>query len=951
MIAASNDSEITERALAVAATSHLVDPERVAEHLQVTADAVVSALFPAVVTETYGGVPRWVLKPSLRRRLLADFDPAANTPLPPPASTTATASETLLRQWLTGAFTDVPQAVAKQPDALRQVAGWLFDGTRLRPPPREVLQRLAVGELRAKYQRTATNAFVGRNDELHRLDALTAAAPWTVIVEATGGMGKSALLAKFLLQHGAFAEGGALAAVIDFDDPGLTPARPDLIYAEIGRQLAIQDVRFDGYAHELRSNAETVDGLGADSGFEAFDTTARDDLSTDSLARALFGRVATVGRPLYLALDTFERPRQTIATALESFVARLQAIVADCRAPATPIALIVAGRGPIVSATLSSVAARTLSLGPLKRKFAAKLLAELGVPAAFIGKILGNFEAAPLTLCLAAQAVAAGATEVLDADAAIQAIRRARGAGFLQLRILEHLPSSRLAEVARRALLLGTITPARLHAIVGPLVSPPIDLDEAERLFDDLAKVTEVVMFAADQRALVLRAEVAADIAELSAVATPSMVVAVRTRAVEVLAASLDARDQDDLLIHRAWLAALAAPGPLVPPAAEATLGAPSRPTLASVRAEFESLATSRRFADALALVADSDVAATDVELLLEALQVADRAGDPVQREQLAESAVLLATSARQRALSTSALAGAITARGIHSDDERRRVEGLRATTRQAWDDGAATEGTVNERAAVLVELAIPDPAWARGELAALYDAHGWTALADASHTLMRHVCALVASRSSLEWAAKLGGFSGAVPGRLQVWSLAHALVEHRIDVGLGDDVGAIERGLERRHTEGGLGETVIGILYALPTATLAVGTGELSAPARPSDDVFRELASLLDQFRGIQSGVGTINLSERGRAHDRLIGELTALDEVHVRELFDLLGDRNISRRATARDVDLAVRGAVNDIARRGRGDDFAKVLDDHGLPGTAALARTALGRKLGDA
>lgn len=130
---------VVERALPMLATSHLVDPQVVAAALDVDVGDVVTALFPLVATEVHEQRPWWVLRPNLRRRWLADFAPAPGVTLPPPASATTSASEALLRQWLTGALTDVPQKVHTMPDPLRQVAGWLQDCARLRPPARAVL--------------------------------------------------------------------------------------------------------------------------------------------------------------------------------------------------------------------------------------------------------------------------------------------------------------------------------------------------------------------------------------------------------------------------------------------------------------------------------------------------------------------------------------------------------------------------------------------------------------------------------------------------------------------------------------------------------------------------------------------------------------------------------------------------------------------------------------------
>ncbi|HUQ01682.1 MAG TPA: hypothetical protein VM261_04265 [Kofleriaceae bacterium] len=899
---------------------------------------VVAALFPHVATEVHDGAPRWVLKPSLRRRLLADFNPAKNLPLPPAASTHESKSGKLLRTWLAGKLTDLPQTIQKQPDALRQVAGWLSDSERVVPKARQVLRGLALDELRAKYERTASKQFVGRKNELYRLEKLTHHDPWIAIVAAPGGMGKSALLAKFLLRQKAFTANGPIAIVLDLDNPGLTPSRPDLAYAEMARQAAIQVDDFESVEKELRDNAD-----GAETSTERHpDSGGYNDLHTDSLGRSMFERLVKTGRAVFLALDTFERPRQAIPKLLDTFLERLITNVrtaTQSQQRPDAVRLIVAGRGPIDSKALVATGAKTIELGPLDRDRAAKLLAELDVESKYIHQVLDRFDAAPLTLRLAAQALDRGASEILNDDDAMEAVRRARGNGYLQLRILDHLPTERLAEVAKRALLLGTITPRRIQTIVGPLLKPHVGETEADELFQDLAKVVEIVTFAdAAERSLVLREEVADDIAELSAVLDRDMVVEVRQRAVQELGTSAELADRRDVQRHQAWLAELAKPGPVQSPGnlESFTPTVAKTTSIVEVRREFDSLMGSNRLSEALAVVDDNQVAQSDVELLVKAARAARRLGDADRCERFAELAKLVVTTDLERAQVSVMIIWAIGRRGDASNEARAHLRALQEDAREAWDDGASAQGTVIDRAEVVAALADADREWARRTLEQMFDEHGWASLADAETDLMRQVCALVASSESLEWAAKLGGFDGAYPGKLQVEGLAAALVDLGPGyLGLGEHAGDVEVALLARQKSGELGRLVVEVLSQLRSQDPA-------SQAR----VYSELANLLDQFRGVQRRTVQVDFTSRGEALETLTTSLTKnLELTSWRELIQSLGDGRITRRAMSDDLGLAVRGGLTEIDRRGRGRDFAKALNTRGLDAEATLVLAALG------
>jgi hypothetical protein len=337
--------------LGLAAVSHAADPEAIARALGLTPAEVAAILFPVVATEDVDGAPRWVVTLAVRRRVLA-WDRGADGALvatgqPAVARWVALAgpargpTETLLRAWLAGRLTDVPQQVRKRPDELRRVATWLADCAWVTPPPREILARLAVEELRRRCHDVASASFVGRDDVLGWMRDRLAHPPRTVVIEGGGGLGKSALLATFVLGAGAYQPGGPIALFLDFDDPVRTVARPDLLHAELARQAAIQAPALDGIARELAATAASNSRAAREDDGPPDEAIARDGRAA-SLADYLFAELERVGRPSYLVVDTLERARHAAPALLEERLVFWRNQVAS--RPGQH--LIVAGRGP-----------------------------------------------------------------------------------------------------------------------------------------------------------------------------------------------------------------------------------------------------------------------------------------------------------------------------------------------------------------------------------------------------------------------------------------------------------------------------------------------------------------------------------------------------------------------------------------------------------------------------
>lgn len=247
-----------------------------------------------------------------------------------------------LRCFLSGEFEDLataPPEELKAALAARERLRLVADLPSIVPPIPELARRVGLAELLAPLRvligaeggwdgTPRRDHFVGRVEELRRLrefvdelsshttgeaigrfasqarSALTGRErPGLMIIEADGGLGKSALMAKFVLDHALGQARPFPFAYLDFDRATLDPERPHQILLEITRQLQLQ------YPQAASPFAELVSDIRAE-----LAAPATEEPSTQSTIRDPYARFvetvkdhATDGeRAFLLVLDTLE---------------------------------------------------------------------------------------------------------------------------------------------------------------------------------------------------------------------------------------------------------------------------------------------------------------------------------------------------------------------------------------------------------------------------------------------------------------------------------------------------------------------------------------------------------------------------------------------------------------------------------------------------------------------
>lgn len=394
--------------------------------------------------------------------------------------------------------------------ALANVRDWVGDRWRQSFDRDEINAALAGKVLDADLARMTSLPLVGEDHKRvlgtlerfacdERTDGLRA-----IYVHATGGGGKTTLLA--FLQRALIAkpDPGAVAR-IDFDEPGVDPARMITLNLTLFEQLAsslpqIRD-RIGVFLPQLRGAASAlrISDYAADSPLAGWSSGDRGRGSlmgqrqvSESLsdqASILYGLLSpeNLYGPLVLVLDTAERVMEGEFRAAAGIADWLEFLRTEVQA--RDIRLIIAGRDPPPEQAPSSIDATNLlsrlaqigavfdrpeALAELAVSEAAQLLLNCGLEdlrlrEAAAEAVPGN----PLLLRITADALRQGdpelSKEVHDAHAKSQ-VDRQSARTYLMRRIIAHVPDPLVRPYVLTAMASPILTASMLHTVIIALV-------------------------------------------------------------------------------------------------------------------------------------------------------------------------------------------------------------------------------------------------------------------------------------------------------------------------------------------------------------------------------------------------------------------------------------------------------------------------------------------------
>jgi hypothetical protein len=402
------------------------------------------------------------------------------------------------------------------------------------PRADDVRLHLARGIFIQPFGRLAGEHFAGRKRELDQLRAFVgildpetftgqvrAATSWLLNVKpkpalnvfGPGGIGKSALVMRFFLEHiNQPLERRVPFAYLDFDSPFLNIRDPSTLAQEIFRQLALQ-----------------FKSIGPSSRMTSPETAA------SALARMLATLSSTARQPFLLVLDTFEE----VQYGGEANALPLWDMLNGLQAQWPFVRVLISGRVPVTSFRLAGQKPQPLELTGVDDEAALAILKQGGVQSSSLAAaLIKQVGRVPLSLRLAAAVVAkqgASSRGVIDLETTSYLVFSVSDEviqGQLYERILQHLHSAELEKLAHPGLVLRRITPDLiLQVLREPCGLAITTISEAEELYNKLAAEVTLVSEEADN-ALHHRADVRRTMLKLLVDKEPGKAEDIRRRAV-----------------------------------------------------------------------------------------------------------------------------------------------------------------------------------------------------------------------------------------------------------------------------------------------------------------------------------------------------------------------------------------------------------------------------------
>ena len=474
----------------------------------------------------------WMLDLKLRREALAGLIRAARVREAAAANPGLQDAHTrLLLELLAGKKPELRDRSLEELRELERVLAWLAGITETPVTLEEVRQALELRKLVEPFHALAGTHFRGRREELETLRDFVEVHEASGVVEGVrrfvastieawkrdpisvwgpGGIGKSTLIARFILDH-AELEGAARIpyAYLDFDNSYLDPRRPETLLAAVAEQLAREfpasplPELAERWKHKIvRARRRVPDSTATARAAKQFHAAGpkREAEPWRRMAGELASHLGALSEslpgggpaPFLLVLDTFEEAQIAGPAAelqIEKWLRAMQEVWPRLR-------VVISGR-----ARTKLLGARQLPLRELEEETASEVLGALGVKGPDLRRrIIARVGGSPLSLYLAAEVVrraGAGALEgVRNRGFLLQRIEAAEIQGQLYDRILKHIRDPEIRKLAHPGLVLRRLT----VELIGEVLAEPCGLDprRAQALFDGLRREVSLVEEAPD---------------------------------------------------------------------------------------------------------------------------------------------------------------------------------------------------------------------------------------------------------------------------------------------------------------------------------------------------------------------------------------------------------------------------------------------------------------------
>jgi hypothetical protein len=415
--------------------------------------------------------PRWSLPTDERQRLIASAGSlgalrAAHVP-----ATDHSPAERTVDRIIAGPPFDLAEVPDEDLPYWLQAVPWFASVVPGLPLAAQVHRELQARRVRGRLRAVATPKLWGREAELDLLQRwYHDADPAPMLLTGIGGMGKSALVARFALDL----PNESVILWLDFDRPDLAPDNAVSVLSALAEQLAVQH---DGPA-----------------------TPPVDEANWPAVAKDL--GTALGATTALLVLDGFEVAQH--AQRHDELWEVLDLVLASAQGTR----VLVSGRAPVPGLRLGGRMAKTMPLTGLPTVSARDWLLAGGIDTPdVLDSVMGVADGIPLLLKLAIRLAEAGG-DVADVP---RSLPRELVSGFLYQRILDRVIDRRLRYLGHDALVLRRITRDVLVAVLSDRIPSDLDPDEAiSQLMREFALVETLDASEASAVALRLRPEVRA---------------------------------------------------------------------------------------------------------------------------------------------------------------------------------------------------------------------------------------------------------------------------------------------------------------------------------------------------------------------------------------------------------------------------------------------------------
>jgi hypothetical protein len=431
--------------------------------------------------------------------------------------------------------------------ATATVVDWLRDRVPTVPSRGELRRRLDRAELLQPFRRLAgPGCFFGRGRHVESIKAYVADSATSLydkpplFIHGPGGIGKSALLARAILEMDGGAEApGRAFAYIDFDLEGALDEPLHLLIRSAPRQIARQGGDTADDWRVLTTHwSDRVSSASHAAGEEAAVLTPRE---RGELLRQFRGNLGPPDRAFVLILDSFAEGDARRS----AFVDRLWRLLNELQALHPRTRVIISGREPPATFTVVD-----MPLGGLGTAEAEELLEALKVHVPDdVGRIVDQLDGHPHNLRLAA--------ELLSRDGRLDmALLPTKDVlqGTLYRRVLSEIQDGEVRRLALYSFVLRHLTRDLLADVLAEGCGIKVHgSEQAKRLFEDVGRRLLLAKTGSDA-SLHHSPDVRRPLLEFLRQEDPERVDAIHARAVAYFARGTDAGSRAEELYHRLCL-------------------------------------------------------------------------------------------------------------------------------------------------------------------------------------------------------------------------------------------------------------------------------------------------------------------------------------------------------------------------------------------------------------